>query len=507
MQLGLSEGAAPPTSRAGENCCESVARRGVCLAAGPGIALPLPIVRAFVAEPLMDKTVEASLAFASSTGGGTTAPAAVATLADRVIKTMLLSRLSLLVSLMVAAATTPTVFLGLLAFLAAGIPQTEAARPGPGDLAGRVVDEAGSGVPDAQLWAVVGSWGERKTIATAVTDTKGRFVLTRALDHDSAKAAIAAGHFGLFTAAPDGRVGWLATIDRGALGMTKMPEIVVRPVGEVTGRVIDQDGAPIEGAKITPLMIDRVGNAGEDDSFNLNPEVIDSYVTTTGKDGSFVLKHTPRSAWVRATIEAPGIGWLHFWWDSTRPTTFTFDRRRGQIKGRIKLPDVGVLTCSIVVRARLDASTVDPIAHSVKPGSTCLSRRDWMARSSWTTSSRAVTLSSSTPTRLCRSRPERICNVEVQPGSIVTVELAAVRLPTITGRVVDLETGKGLAGVPSIASGSTKRGMQRPSRGENQTPTDGIPLPCHPADQDRARRVAAVWTGCTLERNPRDWIS
>ena len=47
----------------------------------------------------------------------------------------------------------------------------------------------------------------------------------------------------------------------------------------------DQNGRPIEGAKITPLMINRVGNSGSDDSFNLNPELIESYRTTTVKKG------------------------------------------------------------------------------------------------------------------------------------------------------------------------------------------------------------------------------
>ena len=55
-------------------------------------------------------------------------------------------------------------------------------------------------------------------------------------------------------------------------------------------------------------MINRIGNSGSDDSFNLHAELIDTYRCTTGKDGWFVLKDTPRGAWVRAAIEAPGIG-------------------------------------------------------------------------------------------------------------------------------------------------------------------------------------------------------
>ena len=51
---------------------------------------------------------------------------------------------------------------------------------------------------------------------------------------------------------------------------------------------------------------------------------------------------------MRAAIEAPGIGWLHFLWDSTQPATFAFDNRLGKIKGRIKLADGAAVPCPIV---------------------------------------------------------------------------------------------------------------------------------------------------------------
>ena len=48
-------------------------------------------------------------------------------------------------------------------------------------MAGRVVDEAGAGVADAHVWAVVGTWGGRVS-RLGETDGKGRFVLPKAWD-------------------------------------------------------------------------------------------------------------------------------------------------------------------------------------------------------------------------------------------------------------------------------------------------------------------------------------
>ena len=370
------------------------------------------------------------------------------TLANRVLKSMLLARLSLFVSLMMAAGTTPAVIVFLCALLAAGLPQSEAARPGPDDLAGRIVDGAGSGLPNAQVWAIVGPWGQRNAIATGKTDGLGRFVLPKAWDHDAARAAIPAGQLGLFARAPDGRIGWIARVDRSAAGTNNTLEIAVGAVGEVRGRVTDQNGRPIDGAKITPLMINRVRETGADDSFNLTTELIDSYRSTTSNDGSFVLKNTPRGAWVRAAIEAPGIGWLHFLWDSTKPTTFTFDNRLGQIKGRIKLAHGGALPCPIAIRARLDRSSPAPTAHAFQT---------WFHRIATAGLDGSFVLEYLPPGRYFvefddnQNLPvdgKRVDNVEVSPDSVATVEIPGTRLSTISGRVVDMTTGKGIADVP-----------------------------------------------------------
>ena len=221
----------------------------------------------------MDSTVQASLGFAVAKPARPRQPAAVASLADRVLKTMLLTKLSLFISPVMAAGTAATDRAGLVALW---LPDhaTPDAEPGRA----RMTWPAGSSTRPAPAWrtrrcgpsSVRGANGA--PIATAKTDGQGRFVLPEAWDHDAAKAAIAAGHLGLFARAPDGRIGWLAKVDRSAAGDERTHwRSPSSPVGEVRGRVTDQNGRPIEGAEVTPLMISRVGNTGTDDSFNLTP--------------------------------------------------------------------------------------------------------------------------------------------------------------------------------------------------------------------------------------------
>ena len=223
----------------------------------------------------------------------------------------------------------------------------------------------GAALADAQVWAVAGRWDARTTVAASKTDASGRFVLPGISKNEAAMAAIARGDLGLYALAPDGRVGWLAKVDRSEFADEKNTvQIIVSPVGDVRGRVIDQRGRPIKSAKLTPFLIIRRGAAGTDDTFIFGAEAVAAYRTETLDDGSFVLKHVPRGARVQTSVEAPGIGWLHFLWDTTREVTFTFDDRLGQIKGRVNLPAAPALPGQILVKARLAEPAAAPSSGS-----------------------------------------------------------------------------------------------------------------------------------------------
>ena len=144
----------------------------------------------------------------------------VTSLADRVLKNMILVKLGTVISVMVAAGTTPAGRSGPIRPARGGLAEVRRqTRPVPRDVAGRIVDDAGHGVANGHVWAVVGSWGERTSIATGETDGQGRFVLPKAWDHDATKGVDQLqGDFGLCAGSPDGRIGWLDKVDRRAAG-------------------------------------------------------------------------------------------------------------------------------------------------------------------------------------------------------------------------------------------------------------------------------------------------
>ena len=164
---------------------------------------------------------------------------------------------------------------------------------------------------------------------------------------------------------PDGRIGWWAAGDRdGPAEQNKTFEIKLNAVGAVRGRVVDRNGQPIAGTIIAPVMIGRSEVSGSGDSFVLSREAVASYRTLTLADGSFVLKDIPHGTRVQASFEAPGLGWLHFFWETSRPVTFTFDSRVSRIKGRITVANGQDPPGSLSVMVRLWESPVVSAARS-----------------------------------------------------------------------------------------------------------------------------------------------
>ena len=200
------------------------------------------------------------------------------------------------------AARLTIVVLGLFG-LACGFPRRCAAQVE--DLSGRVVDKAGIGVSGAKVWAIGGDWETPETIATATTGDRGYFVFPRAWG--PAGPQVSRFH-NVFARVGDGRIGWRGSIWWNHTVARELT-IVLGPVGQVRGRLNDQDGRPIAGAEVMPVSFSRPAeeHPGQD-MLRLTDELGRPLRTKTAADGSFVLDGIPPGSQVYATIAASGFG-------------------------------------------------------------------------------------------------------------------------------------------------------------------------------------------------------
>lgn len=372
-------------------------------------------------------------------------------------------------------------------------------RPGPADLSGRVIDATGRTVADATVWAVVGNFDARVTFASAKTDASGRFIFPRIWDQEVVKAESASGRLGLFARGPDGQVGWLAKVDKGNAGEEEHNiGITVGPVGDVRGRVMSRSGKPIKGAPVTPLFVCRRGESRMADSFALDRDTAAAYRTTTGEDGSFVLRNIPRGACIQAAVDAPGGGWLHFFWDTTQPVTFTFDDRTGRIDGRIDPHAAAAYPGQFSVSARFSESA------GIRAGE---SYRTLFEKMATVANDGSFQLGALPPgrydleLRFGQSLPFEaipVQNLVVRPDAPAEAQITLNRLFTVTGRVVDAQTGRGIARVPVHSYRFDTQTYHKDARWA-ETDADGrYTIICAGPHQDPP--------GCTTERASRSEI-
>ena len=111
--------------------------------------------------------------------------------------------------------------------------------------------------------------------------------------------------------------------------------IALGDVGEVAGRLIDENGKPIAGCDIVVDSLDRSpGKPGVVSTrFGCPHPVAKSCSARTDADGRFVIGGIPTGATIQADLRAPGLGEPRVAWISTAPVTITLDRRLGAIKG------------------------------------------------------------------------------------------------------------------------------------------------------------------------------
>jgi RNA polymerase sigma factor (sigma-70 family) len=448
QQLGIPEGTLSTHLARGRKLLrERLQRRGVRLGVGQFAGLTTrPITEAAVPDRLIGVTVRAAMSKAAGCATAGTVSKAVSSLAERVLKMMFLTRLTLVIAaLMTAAGAAGVVALGLTAQTGKSA-DPDPPKPGPDDLSGRVVDKAGAGAAGVQVWLMGGRRGETETLATVTTDGQGRFLLPRPPNRDNSPGFQT---FGLLGRARDGQVGWLwlgTDWPNGADG--KSVEVELGPVGDVRGRLTDQNARPIAGVEVKPVLLTPSANASPTDYIRLSPEVGAVFRTTTASDGSFVLPGIPRGAGIFAAIAAPAFGSPAVSWDTTQTVSIVLDSRLGRIQGRLRPPDARGLPRELSLGLHLaprPAGSARRPFELVYIFKSALVDQDGAFQFGGLPPGRYVVNAYFNRDGIIATKPEN--EVEVGPGAVAQLEIPIQRLPRVTGRVVDARTGKGIAGI------------------------------------------------------------
>jgi hypothetical protein len=319
--------------------------------------------------------------------------------------------------------------------------------------AGWVVDESYAQVGQAKVWAIGGSIEEPRTIAEATANGHGTFVLHFQPDPKSdgpgqPASQRATASYDLVARAPDGRFGWL-----NRRFSPEKPGPVVLMVAEkadTRGRLVDHESRPIAGALMVPAYMNRLPDGVLFGAFSapLPRAIAEQLQTTTAADGTFLLTGLPRGHEVGARIIAPGFGTPILCWTVSKPINLTLDSRLGRIEGHIKMPDkrgldgatrvtlllVGDLREQIPRGFGLRYSRSSPVKPDCSFEFDALPPGQYQLTPDLTVDSQFL------------AQPLR--KIVVGPGAKVgDLEIPLVPTVTITGRVVDAETGTGIAGV------------------------------------------------------------
>ncbi len=138
-------------------------------------------------------------------------------------------------------------------------------------------------------------------------------------------------------------------------GDPKVMDLRFPPAAGLTGSVVDANGRPVAGVKITIGGCDFLDTTGKESHPNYRefwsvqnaPAAITT--TTTGPDGRFRLEGLPREVGFRIYVEHPEYAWMDLYAATTdRPTT-AFDYPRQSMSGGVRPP---VATGEIAINLR-----------------------------------------------------------------------------------------------------------------------------------------------------------
>lgn len=327
-------------------------------------------------------------------------------------------------------------------------------------IAGTVRDAADRPVAGATVWLVIrhyaaGRFDSVEWVSETQSGAGGEFAFSE-LSEKTLKGNVPY----LIARDSQGRLGWSISYVRPGRSSIRL-----REVRDVRGRLVDGEGRPIAGAKITAQVFTvlAVGQRSTSDFTELFPELAAAFEVRTAADGGFVLPRAPVGARIGCDILAPGFGQPRAFFNTEQPVTIKLDRA-GVISGALA-PLAGVDAAKGGYTLRLTLLDEQPPPAGARAFTLTY-------RAELTTDDEGAFRSGEAPPgrysiapvagqgRPFFAHPEQ--KVEVKPGE--TVEAVSMPLtPTVRlrGRVIERETGKGVENVELSAYQIVPRGQSR----------------------------------------------
>ena len=329
---------------------------------------------------------------------------------------------------------------------------------------GVVRDASDRPVAEATVWlAESDARGGRPPARVSETHSgaNGEFSFYRAVEKETVLYLIARD--------AQGRLGWSSSLIRPGQNVIRL-----REVGDVRGRVMDSDGQPIAGARVSPRMFLYLppGERSSGDFMEPFAELAAEFETRTAADGGFVLHRVPKDVQVSCDVLAPGFGKPRASFATKESVTIKL-ARAGRISGELG-PLAGVDAPRGGYKLRLAGQS--PEAESEPTEAVRLSYFEDL-----TTSDDSDFSSGDLPPGRYsivpvagQGRPffaHPTIHVEVKPGE-KTQGVSVPLVPTVrvTGQVVDRDTHKGVAGVGLwVYQHSPAADFGRPSASQHTT--------------------------------------
>jgi protocatechuate 3,4-dioxygenase beta subunit len=327
----------------------------------------------------------------------------------------------------------------------------------PVTLSGRVVDPGAKkqGVAGATVWAVTGTAEAPEAHAETTADAEGRFTLEKLPPRGNVERPAAVlippqPGYDLVARAPDGRLAWISRVQIAQQNRGRL-ELPLAEHEDSQGILVDENDRPIRDAEVVPVMLMHGIGLGQGVSTVVVPPALAARIRVkTAADGSFRLPAMPKVSFLYCRFEAGGF--LHdlVGWTPSKPVRIKLDRRSGTITGRLKLPDQRRLEgASFVTLRRLGETS---------PGQTrtiviAITRRvkvepDGSYRLEGLPPGRYSLHLEIDPDLPFAAKTDGFSMSTLEPGGTATFpEITLEPAVTITGRVVDAETGRGIPGV------------------------------------------------------------